>query len=89
MVSHGNAQRLFNWRMADASLLLSPDIATWRASLEEDPHAAMKLRHAVEDIEHTSSEGHCTAEVREGAFIRACGKPLDAEGRCPDGHEVA
>jgi predicted TIM-barrel fold metal-dependent hydrolase len=89
MVSHGNAQKLFNWRMADPSLLLSPDVATWRASLEEDPYAAMKLRHGVEGVEHASSEGHCTAEVREGAFIRSCGKALDAEGRCPDGHEAA
>jgi hypothetical protein len=87
MVSHGNAEKLFNWKMADDSLFLSPDVATWRASLADDPHAAMKLRHQVEGVAHVETEGLCKTEVREGAYIRACGKPLNAEGRCSDGHD--
>ena len=86
MVSHGNAEKLFDWRMADESLFLSPDVATWRASLADDPHAAMKLRHQVEGVTHVETEGLCKTEVREGAYIRACGKPLNADRRCPDGH---
>ena len=29
-VSHGNAEALFDWEMADAELLTSPDVQTWR-----------------------------------------------------------
>ena len=31
--------------MADVELLTSPDVQTWRASLDADPFAAMQLRH--------------------------------------------
>ncbi|MET0780631.1 MAG: amidohydrolase family protein [Microbacterium sp.] len=85
-VSHGNAEALFNWKMADEALLLSPDVQSWRASLDEDPHAAMKTRHDVEGVTHATGANTCKAEVREGAFLFRCDKPLGADGRCPDGH---
>ena len=46
-VTHRNAERLFDWTMADESLYISPDVSSWRGTLESDPFAALKQR--VED----------------------------------------
>jgi predicted TIM-barrel fold metal-dependent hydrolase len=40
-VTYENAERVFNWKMADEALLTSPDVSSWRATLEQDPFAAM------------------------------------------------
>jgi predicted TIM-barrel fold metal-dependent hydrolase len=89
-VSHQNAERVFNWQMADEALLLSPDVSSWRATLDEDPYAAMKLRHDVTGIDHLTShhdEGStCTTMVLKGAMYEPCGLPRGPNGHCPEGH---
>lgn len=44
LVTHGNAERVFNWKMADPALLEAPDVVAWRAELAANPYAAMGLR---------------------------------------------
>jgi predicted TIM-barrel fold metal-dependent hydrolase len=90
LVSHKNAERVFDWHMADEDLLLSPDVSSWRATLEEDPHAAMRLRHDVTGIEHTEAtvqeSATCQAMVLRGAFHEPCGLPVGDDGHCSEGH---
>jgi predicted TIM-barrel fold metal-dependent hydrolase len=93
-VSHGNAERLFNWTMADEALLLSPDAQSWRATLEEDPFAAMKLRHGVTGIEHVerqavAADGRCHEMVNAGNILVPCGKAVGDDGVCEAGHRAA
>ena len=86
-VSHTNAERLFNWTMADESLVSSPDVSSWRATLEEDPFAAMKLRHDVDGVvRRQETGGLCTAVVITNSGSSACGRPLGAGGTCDLGH---
>lgn len=90
-VSHRNAERVFNWTIADEDLLLSPDVQTWRATLEEDPFAAMNLRRDVAGIDHVDAteavaDGTCREMVTAGNMMVPCGKPLDDVGRCSEGH---
>ena len=91
-VSHGNAEALFDWEMADVELLTSPDVQTWRASLDADPFAAMQHRHDLAAVEHGTASTHavatCREMVREGALIEQCGAPLDADGTCEVGHRA-
>jgi predicted TIM-barrel fold metal-dependent hydrolase len=42
-VSHGNAERLFRWSMADAESAETPEITSWRSELELNPFAASEL----------------------------------------------
>jgi predicted TIM-barrel fold metal-dependent hydrolase len=89
-VSYRNAERLFNWTSVDESLLESPDVSTWRATLVDDPFAAMKRRHDVAGIEHVTTsaavdDGSCHHMVTVGNMMVTCGKAL-VEGACPDGH---
>jgi predicted TIM-barrel fold metal-dependent hydrolase len=52
-VTHENAERVFNWKMADAALLDDPDVISWRGALQADPYAAMKLpssRSAADEL---------------------------------------
>ena len=82
-VSHGNAEALFDWEMADVGLLTSPDVQTWRASLDADPFAAMR---ASPRPRSGASTGRCRRRrsrrveemVRRGALIEQCG----ASRRC-------
>ena len=78
--------------MADVGLLTSPDVQTWRASLEADPFAAMQLRHDLAAVEHgtvsTDSVATCREMVRRGALIEQCGASLDADGVCEAGHHA-
>jgi predicted TIM-barrel fold metal-dependent hydrolase len=43
-VTHENAERVFNWTMADASLLQDAAVVAWRDELSADPFAALALR---------------------------------------------
>jgi predicted TIM-barrel fold metal-dependent hydrolase len=91
MVTHENAERVFNWQMADASNLLRPDVVEWREELERDPHAAMKSRHRIEGVEHhepIAESGRCSAMVMTGIALEPCGMPVDDNGLCTDGHRA-
>ncbi|MGH9001428.1 MAG: amidohydrolase family protein [Acidimicrobiia bacterium] len=87
-VCHGNAERLFKWRMADESLLTSPDVSSWRATLEEEPFAAMQTRHDVEGVLRADSAemGTCEERILEGSNFTKCGKPIGPDGKCAAGH---
>jgi predicted TIM-barrel fold metal-dependent hydrolase len=91
-VSHGNAESLFGWEMADASLLTSPDVETWRASLAADPFSAMQQRHDVEGVTHghieVGSGDSCREMVQKGALIETCGAALGDDGVCEAGHQT-
>jgi predicted TIM-barrel fold metal-dependent hydrolase len=91
-VSHGNAEQLFDWTMADESLLTSPDVETWRASLVADPFAAMNRRHDVDGVEHGHTEvkpgDPCPEMVPDGALIVRCARPVRADGTCEAGHRA-
>ncbi|HLM18145.1 MAG TPA: hypothetical protein VK549_10015, partial [Acidimicrobiia bacterium] len=75
-----------------AGLLTSPDVQTWRASLDADPFAAMQLRHDLAAVEHGTASTHalatCAEMVRRGALIEQCGAPVDADGTCSSGHRA-
>jgi predicted TIM-barrel fold metal-dependent hydrolase len=79
-VSHGNAERVFKWEMADENLLLSPDVASWRAALDADPGAAMLRRPETAD---SPSPG---VRSPSAGVCDQCGKPVGAAGICPSGH---
>ena len=85
-VSHKNAEKVFNWKMADESLLLSPDVEVWRAELEEDPYAGMKIRHSVKGIEQAhvaeANDGTCQVMENKGHMMFPCGIELDSAGHC-------
>jgi predicted TIM-barrel fold metal-dependent hydrolase len=91
-VSHGNAERLFNWEMADEALLSSPDVERWRASLAADPFAAMGIRHDVAGIAVGAAAleagDACREMVHRGALIEECGLTITADGSCDDGHRA-
>ncbi|MFZ0665938.1 MAG: amidohydrolase family protein, partial [Acidimicrobiales bacterium] len=40
-VTHGNAEKIFGWKMADAALVDSPEVVAWRDELATNPHAAV------------------------------------------------
>jgi hypothetical protein len=64
-------------------------VSSWRATLEEDPFAAMKLRHEVTGVDHisVSRDGDtCTTMVLRGAMYEPCGLSRGDDGRCADGH---
>lgn len=90
-ISHGNAERVFNWKMADESLLTSPDVQSWRTSLAEDPFAAMSRRHDIAGIEHLEAvdDGLCNEMVNTGAIMVRCKEPIGADGTCTNGHQAA
>jgi predicted TIM-barrel fold metal-dependent hydrolase len=89
-VTHGNAESLFDWTMADDALLTSPDVETWRASLEADQYAAMRQRHAVDGITRGVIEvkpgDACKEMVHKGALIEECGATIGDDGVCEAGH---
>ena len=87
-ITHGNAERLFRWTMADESLLTSPDVQSWRTTLAEDPFAAMQTRHDVEGVIHVTASGEATCEERilQGSNYTKCGKDI-VDGVCEAGHK--
>jgi predicted TIM-barrel fold metal-dependent hydrolase len=93
LVSHGNAESLFNWTMADESLLMSPDVSSWRVSLEADQFAAMKKRHDVGGVEAATIEvkpgDACRVMVQKAALYEECGALIGDDGVCEEGHSAA
>jgi predicted TIM-barrel fold metal-dependent hydrolase len=91
-VSHGNAEKLFNWTMADEALYLSPDVMSWRSTLEADPFAAMGERRDIDGVVGSDygqrDPSKCWAWVTRQAHTEACGLPVGPDGRCADGHEA-
>jgi predicted TIM-barrel fold metal-dependent hydrolase len=91
-VSYGNAERLFNWTMADEALLLSPDAASWRAALDADPYAGMNLRRRDDEIagiEVVASDPNvCGFLTWKMGALEQCGAPI-ADGVCSAGHDSA
>ena len=94
MVSHGNAERLFRWKMADEALLLSPDVSSWRATLDDDPYAAMQLRHDLAAVEHRdrlrrTRPCDLRGDGPSGRAHRAVRRArVDADGTCSSGHRA-
>jgi predicted TIM-barrel fold metal-dependent hydrolase len=89
-VSHGNAEHLFRWKMADESLLTSPDVESWRAALDANPYAARGFRHDLETEHGTVHSGRtCTAVVYRPPNGEECGAPIGPDGRCAMGHVTA
>ena len=90
MVSHGNAERLFNWKMADESLLTSPDVSEWRATLEEDPQAALARRHDVDGVQRLTADlkpgDPCPRLVYNSTQYAKCGRTIGPDGHCAAGH---
>ena len=91
-ITHRNAEKLFKWQMADRSLLDEPDIAAWRATLAANPYAAMDLpAPRMKGITHAKTALHAgdpCPEMHIGTnMLERCGLPLDANGRCPAGHQ--
>jgi hypothetical protein len=93
LVSNGNAESLFNWTMADESLLMSPDVSSWRVSLEADQFAAMKKRHDVGGVEAATIEvkpgDACRVMVQKAALYEECGALIGDDGVCEEGHSAA
>ena len=91
-VSHGNAESLFDWTMADPGLLTSPDVQAWRSSLEADPFAAMQRRHEAEGVVHGTVElkagDACREMVHKAALIEECGLAIGDDGVCEAGHRA-
>jgi hypothetical protein len=88
-VTYENAERIFNWTIADRGLLTAPDVSSWRATLEEDPFAAMKAPRGdagSQAVTHLDSTGLCRHVVVHSGGIRDCNKPIGSDGRCSAGH---
>ncbi len=89
-ITHRNAEQLFSWQMADPVLATSPDIASWTSTLQDDPYAAMQRRHDIGGIEHAHVVLHegdpCRQPIMDNNMQRACGSPVDGNGRCASGH---
>jgi len=89
-VTHRTAERLFDWTMADESLYLSPDVSSWRATLESDPFAALKQRRDVDGVRVGAAAGgngkSCRVWVTRQAHQEPCGADIGADGRCAAGH---
>src|SRR5438874_1162945 len=77
-VSHGNAERLFDWAMADASLA-RPD-ESWSAPTAYQPR--FTIEHGDAPVGPTD---RCGVMVQKSALIEACGALLE-DGQCPLGH---
>ncbi|HSS11903.1 MAG TPA: hypothetical protein VLL25_18590, partial [Acidimicrobiales bacterium] len=80
-VSHLNAERLFDWKMADASLA-TPD-AQW------SPPPDYRPRFAIEHVETSAAakDPHiCHVLVTKGNLSVECGATVGADGRCQAGH---
>jgi predicted TIM-barrel fold metal-dependent hydrolase len=91
-VTHENAERLFNWTMADESLFLSPDVSSWRGTLELDPFAALHQRHDVAGIHAAGPTGAgttCRVWVTRQAHQEPCGADIGPDGHCGAGHQAA
>jgi predicted TIM-barrel fold metal-dependent hydrolase len=86
-VTYRNAERVFNWKMADEALLERDDVVAWRDELARNPYAAMDRRHGIDGIPQIEADaGRCTAMFQNGVSFDRCGKPLNELGECPDGH---
>jgi predicted TIM-barrel fold metal-dependent hydrolase len=90
LVSHGNAEKLYRWKMADESLLTSPSIAAWRKALDEDPLAATHLKHDVAKIkiENLTSGERCGHVSERMGIMTPCGQPVGPDGVCTAGHAL-
>jgi predicted TIM-barrel fold metal-dependent hydrolase len=93
-ITHGNAEQLFSWTMADPALVTSPDIASWSSTLAGNPYAAMDRRHDVEGVEHARpvpahAGDPCRHTVQDNNMFKACGQPISADGTCAAGHLTA
>src|SRR5262249_55576842 len=88
-VSHGNAEQLFNWQMADERETQRPDVVDWRETLRKDPYAAMARYREFDRIPRvrTGNESTCIHPIRgRGGEFAPCGLPLGDDGRCEAGH---
>jgi predicted TIM-barrel fold metal-dependent hydrolase len=90
MVSHGNAEKVFAWEMADPALLMSREVVEWRSQLDADPQAALAMRHDLDSVQVlTDNQRRCLHQIARAAnIITPCGAPLDADGTCPVGHAL-
>lgn len=96
-VTHENAERAFNWKMADPALIDSPEVVAWRDELESDPYAAMKYMRPAEGVVHQAAS--CAFQVAPGgdesekelfgAQGTRCGAPVGPDGICSEGHTAA
>jgi len=94
-ITHRNAEQLFRWEMTDASLVTSADVASWRATLADDPYAEMRLRHDGRGVQHAAASARafaagdpCPQMVMNNNLLTQCGQALDVHGRCGAGHEL-
>jgi hypothetical protein len=75
-ITHGNAERLFRWQMADPALALG-NYEPSKAPLFD----ANSVRYS------TSLFGQrCKVMVETGSITETCGQPVDEDGRCAAGH---
>jgi hypothetical protein len=90
MVSHTNAEHIFNWKMADENLLTEGRVSAWRTKLNDDPYAAMGLRHEVTGIDHiAASTDRCGYIINTASLLAPCGQPIGPDGICTAGHAIA
>jgi predicted TIM-barrel fold metal-dependent hydrolase len=74
-VAYQNAERVFDWKMADASLAT---LSTWVRPTDVAPPPGIIKREAI--------AGRCQHLVLASNDLRPCNEPLDADGSCSAGH---
>jgi predicted TIM-barrel fold metal-dependent hydrolase len=78
-VSHQNAERLFNWKMADASL------ATVDQQWSPPPDWEYHKMGVSDQIGAEGTGGGCRKMITKGALIEQCGAEI-IDGVCENGH---
>jgi len=86
-VSYANAERLFDWKMADRSLLETPEVKAWRQELIDDPYSAMRHSHDLDGVHHIDFDPNtCQRLVHRSTELETCGLPIGSDGLCSAGH---
>jgi hypothetical protein len=75
IITHGNAERIFNWKMADPALIGAPLSDKARRFTAKE----------VQYVPSTLTGDRCGVLI-EGALTQMCGLPIGEDGLCLNGH---
>jgi hypothetical protein len=82
-VCHENAERIFDWKMADVALATID--TPWAPPADWARRRAERVKDNASVTTASTSEV-CRAIVTRGPLSEECRKPIGPDGRCADGH---
>jgi predicted TIM-barrel fold metal-dependent hydrolase len=77
MMTHGNAEKLFNWEMADAGLI---------GGFESDKPVTFDAQNIV--YAQSTLAQRCRVMTQTGSITEICGTAIGDDGRCEAGHSA-